>query len=89
MSRGERLHIVKRALSWPLSSAFRASSLPLLLYAKVRCLSFSFFNDMLPISFHPSSVLETILLLGKVLSLCKVIVISKGKCYTGTATIEG
>jgi len=44
---------------------------------------------MLPISFHPSSILETILLLlVKVLPLYKVIVISKGKCYTGTAMIE-
>lgn len=54
-------------------------------------LPFLFFllNDMLPISFHPSSILETILLPVKVLPLYKVIVISKGKCYAGKAMIEG
>lgn len=44
---------------------------------------------MLPISFHPSSILETILLLVKVLPLYKVIVISKEKHYMRTSVTGG
>lgn len=79
--------LLRGALSWPVSNAVsclqRATSSPFV-YMPRCAVSFFFLNDMLPISFHPSSILETILLV-KVLPLYKVIVISKWKSYTGTA----